>query len=143
MEQVLSPREVYDILMQKDAFSRWLGLVPDEIAPGSCKLHFRVTENMLNGFEIIHGGVVFAAADSAFAFACNTYGMLSVALDAHISFIASAKLHDVLYVEAKEKHRGRKTGFYDIRVTQQDGSLVASFQGTAYQTSKTIRSLKM
>lgn len=142
MEQALSPKEIYDILMQGDAFSKWLGLELDEIAPGCCKLHFSVTEDMLNGFGIIHGGVVFSVADSALAFACNTNGMLSVALNAHISFVASAKLHEVLYVEAKEKHRGRKTGFYDIQVTRQDGSLVASFQGTAYQTSKTIRSLK-
>jgi len=93
---------------------------------------------MLNGFSIVHGGIVFAASDSAFAFACNSQGIISVALDVHITFIRSAKEGDILTVEAKEVHTGNKTSFYDITTTNQDGVLIATFRGTAFRTGKSL-----
>jgi acyl-CoA thioesterase len=81
--------------------------------------------------------VVFSAADSAFAFACNSHGLISVALDVHISFIKTAKSGDVLVVEAKEIHTGNKTSFYNITVTKGE-TLVAVFKGTAYRTSQHV-----
>ena len=93
---------------------------------------------MLNGFGIAHGGIVFAAADSAFAFACNAHGRISVALDVHISFIKAAKEGDVLTIEAKEIHTGNKTSFYDITIKGVEHDIVAVFKGTAYRTSKSL-----
>src|SRR5437016_14035462 len=78
---------VLKTMLDKDNFSKWLGIVVDEYREGYCRLHFTIREEMLNGFGIVHGGIVFSAADSAFAFACNSHGQLSVALDVHISFI--------------------------------------------------------
>lgn len=134
----LSPAEITARMMEKDTFSRWLGLQIDESGFGYCRLHYQITDQMLNGFGIVHGGVLFAAADSAFAFACNSHGILTVALDVSISFTRPAHPGDLLVVEARELHLGNKTGLYEIRTTNAAGELVALFKGTAYRTSKTI-----
>ena len=132
------PQQVLEKMLENDAFSRWLGLVVDEITEGGCRLHYTVKPDMLNGFGIIHGGVVFSASDSAFAFACNSHGRLAVALDVSITFTKSAKEGDVLTVEAQEVHLGNKTSVYDIVTRNELGEIVAIFKGTAYRTSKDI-----
>ena len=125
-------------MLEADHFSRWLGIVVDEYREGYCRLHYTIKKEMLNGFGIVHGGAVFAAADSAFAFACNSHGRLSVALDVHISFINAAREGDVLTVEAKEIQTGNKTSFYDVTVTNSKKEIVAVFKGTAYRTSRNV-----
>jgi len=134
----LTPREVVEIMMEHDAYSKLLGLEIDEVRAGYCRLHYKVRADMMNGFDIIHGGVVFSASDSAFAFACNTHGRITVALDVSITFTRAAKTGETLTVEAKEIHLGYKTGVYDIRTTNEAGELVALFKGTAYRTGKHI-----
>jgi acyl-CoA thioesterase len=113
--------------------------ITDEIGPGYCKLHYRVTDTMLNGFDIIHGGVLFSASDSAFAFACNSHGIVTVALDVNISFTRPAGTGELLTVEAQEAHLGNRIGIYDIRTTNEAGELVALFKGTAYRTGKPVQ----
>jgi len=140
MDIQITPQEVFEIMISKDKFSHWLGLKLDEINFGYCKLHYTVKEDMLNGFASIHGGVLFAASDSAFAFACNTHGLLTVALDVSITFTKPAKVGDKLFVEAKEIHLGNKTALYDVRTTNEAGELLCQFKGTAYRTSKKISS---
>ena len=135
---LLNPQQVLQRMLHHDKFTAWLGLEIDTISTGYCKLHYVVKDEMLNGFNSIHGGVLFSAADSAFAFACNSHGVLTVALDVSISFTRSAKAGELLTVEAKEEHLGNKTGVYDVRTTNQSGELVAWFKGTAYRTSKKI-----
>ncbi len=137
-DKLLSPELVLQRMLQHDRFTAWMGLEIDTISAGYCKLHYIVKDEMLNGFNSIHGGVLFSAADSAFAFACNSHGVLTVALDVSISFTRSAKVGEQLTVEAKEEHLGNKTGVYDVRTTNQNGELVAWFKGTAYRTSKKI-----
>lgn len=132
------PQQVLEKMLENDAFSRWLGLVVDDITEGGCSLHYTVKPDMLNGFHIIHGGVVFSASDSAFAFACNSHGRLALALDVSITFTKAAKLGEVLTVEAKEVHLGNKTSVYDIVTKNEKGEIVAIFKGTAYRTSKDI-----
>ena len=131
-------QEVTDIMMANDSFSKLLGLQIDEVGPGYCKLHYTVRPDMLNGFSSIHGGVLFSAADSAFAFACNSHGRITVALDVSITFTRPAKEGEVLTVEAKELHLGNTTGVYDIRTTNEAGKLVAIFKGTAYRTANIV-----
>jgi acyl-CoA thioesterase len=133
-----SPREVLEAMLRKDRFTAWMGLVVDEIGPGYCKLHFRVTDVMQNGFDVVHGGVLFSAADSAFAFACNSHGLLTVALDVSISFTRPARVGELLTVEAKEDHAGNRIGIYTVRTTNDQGELVALFKGTAYRTGKPV-----
>ena len=134
-----SPREVLEIMLKRDRFTAWLGLVIDEIGSGYCKLHYRVTDTMLNGFERIHGGVLFSASDSAFAFACNSHGIITVALDVSISFTRPARTGELLTVEAQEAHLGNRIGIYDIRTTNETDELVALFKGTAYRTGKSVQ----
>lgn len=135
----ISPQQVLDIMLARDHFTRWLGLQVDEIGTGYCRLHYTVKEDMLNGFSNIHGGILFSAADSAFAFACNSHGRITVALDVSITFTRPVKAGELLTVEAKELYLGNKTSVYDIRTTNEKGELVALFKGTAYRTSKEIR----
>lgn len=134
-----SPEQITTLMLEKDYFSQWLGLQIDECGIGYCRLHYRVNDQMLNGFHQVHGGVVFSAADSAFAFACNSHGILTVALDVSITFTRPARSGDLLFVEAREVHLGNKTGVYDIRTTNEAGELVALFKGTAYRTSSAVK----
>lgn len=129
---------ILEKMLGKDTFSHWLGIVIDEYREGYCRLQYTIRPDMLNGFSIVHGGVIFSAADSAFAFACNSHGRISVALDVHISFMRAGKPGDVMTVEAKEVHTGNKTSFYDIITTNQNGEIVANFKGTAYRTGKEV-----
>lgn len=126
-------------MMAADHFSRWLGLQVDEMGEGYCRLHYTIREEMLNGFRSVHGGVLFSASDSAFAFACNTHGFITVALDVSITFTRAAAAGEVLTVEARELHRGVRTGLYDIRTTNEKGELVCVFKGTGYQTKRPVR----
>ncbi len=125
-------------MLANDHFSKWLGIVVDEYRLGYCRLHYTVKEEMLNGFGIIHGGALFSASDSAFALACNSQGRLSVALDVTISFIKSAKVGDILTVEAKEIHTGNSTSFYNVTTTNEKNEIIALFKGTAYRTGKKV-----
>ncbi len=130
--------QVLKTMLTHDNFSAWMGIVVDEYSEGYCKLHYTIREEMLNGFGIVHGGIVFSGSDSAFAFACNSHGTLSVALDVHISFINAARAGDVMTVVAKELHTGNKVSFYDVTTTNEEGKIISVFKGTAYRTGKKV-----
>lgn len=138
-QKSLSPEQVLAVMLERDRFTQWMGLKVDEIRAGYCKLHYIVREDMLNGFENVHGGILFSAADSAFAFACNSHGRITVALDVSVTFTRPARAGDKLIVEAKEAFLGDKTSVYDIRTTDKDGTLVSMFKGTAYRTSHIVK----
>lgn len=125
-------------MLAHDRFTEWLGLQVEEHREGYCRLRYQVREDMVNGFRSAHGGILFAAADSAFAFACNSHGRVTVALEANISFLRPAGVGEWLTVEATEVYLGNKTGVYDIRTVNEKGELVALFKGTGYRTSKPV-----
>ncbi|HEV7330335.1 MAG TPA: hydroxyphenylacetyl-CoA thioesterase PaaI [Flavisolibacter sp.] len=131
-------KSVVDKMMQHDAFSQWLGIEVIAAGEGYAKLQMTLRAEMLNGFGVVHGGVAFSLADSAFAFACNSRNNLSMALDTNITFTKSTQPGDVLTAEAKELHNGKSTGLYLITVTNQDGVQVALFKGTCFRTGKTL-----
>ncbi|MDQ3844954.1 MAG: hydroxyphenylacetyl-CoA thioesterase PaaI, partial [Bacteroidota bacterium] len=131
-----TPTAVVQYMMQKDLFSQWLGIEVIEIREGYSKIQMTLREEMINGFEVIHGGITFSLADSAFAFACNNRNNLSMALDTSITFIKEIKPGDVLTAEANELHNGRSTGLYLITITNQKGEQVALFKGTCFRTGK-------
>lgn len=128
--------EVVMKMYSEDKFSAWLGLGIEEVGLGFCKLHFQIREDMLNGFQSVHGGILFSAADSALAFAAATHGSISVAVEVAISFTRPAKVGDLLTVEARELHKGNKIAVYDIRTYNQQSELVTVFKGTVYRTGK-------
>ena len=125
-------------MMQSDLFSQWLGIEIVEIKEGYSKIKMTVRKEMINGFGIVHGGIAFSLADSAFAFACNNRNTLSVALDTAINFIKPVHVDDVLTAEAKELHNGKSTGLYHITITNQKEHVVAVFKGTCFRTDKKL-----
>ncbi len=133
-----TPTQVIEHMLQHDRFSQWLGISIIEITEGYSKIKMIVREEMLNGFGIVHGGIAFSLADSAFAFACNNRNNLSVALDTSINFIKPVHPGDELIAEAKELHNGRSTGLYHISIYNQHNHLVAQFKGTCYRTGKPL-----
>lgn len=131
-------KEVVDHMMKKDLFSQWLGIEIMEIKEGYSKVKMVIRKEMVNGFDIVHGGIAFSLADSAFAFACNNRNNLSVALDTSINFIRPVVPGDVLVAEAKELHNGRSTGLYHIIITNQHNKEVAYFKGNCFRTGKKL-----
>lgn len=134
----MNPSSVVDKMMRDDLFSQWLGIEVLEIREGYSKIRMTLRKEMINGFGIIHGGIAFSMADSAFAFACNNRNNLSVALDTSIVFTKATQPGDVLTAEAIELHNGRSTGLYRITVTNQHAQEVAHFKGTCFRTGKTL-----
>jgi acyl-CoA thioesterase len=133
-------KQVVEKMMRDDLFSTWLGISVLDITSGYSKIQMTVRPEMINGFGIVHGGVAFSLADSAFAFACNNRNVLSVALDTSINFIKPVMVGDVLIAEAKELHNGKSTGLYHVTITNQSSHVVAVFKGTCYRTNKTLLS---
>jgi acyl-CoA thioesterase len=133
-----SSKQVVDHMMQHDLFSQWLGIEVLQVTEGYSKIKMTVREEMINGFGIVHGGIAFSLADSAFAFACNNRNVLSVALDTAINFLKPVHVGDVLTAEAKELHNGKSTGLYHITISNQHEHVVAVFKGTCFRTNKKL-----
>lgn len=132
-----SPNEIVKIMMASDAFSHWLGIEILEISPGFCKLRCQVKKDMLNGFEIAHGGITYSLADSTLAFASNSRGNQCFSIETSISHMAKVSLGDILTAYSIELHRGQTTGIYEVHVENQNGRKVAHFKGTVIVSPKT------
>lgn len=130
--------EVVNHMMENDFFSQWLGIEVLEIKEGYSKIKMTVRKEMVNGFGIVHGGIPFSLADSAFAFACNNRNNLSVALDTSINFIKPVQVGDELTAEAIEIHNGRSTGLYQVTITNQQKHDIALFKGLCFRTGKSL-----
>lgn len=131
-------REVVDHMLDNDRFSQWLGIEVLDIQEGYSCIRMIIRQEMVNGFGIVHGGVPFSLADSAFAYACNNRNNLSVALDVTITFMKAVHIGDVLTAEAKEVHNGRSTGVYLIEIRNQKNEQVGLFKGTCFRTGKAL-----
>src|SRR5579863_137268 len=116
-------------MWKQDDASRGLGMEIVEIRPGHATLKMTVKPHMVNGQRIAHGGFIFTLADSAFAFACNTHNERAVAAQGNITFIRPGKLGDRLVATAHEISRSGRSGIYDVRVTSDDGAVIAEFRG--------------
>lgn len=135
-QTALNPQAIAELvgsgMLAEDAASRALGMRLDAIAPGRARMSMTVRADMLNGFKVCHGGFIATLADSAFAFACNSYNELTMASGFTADIVAPAQQGDVLAAEAAEVMRRGRTGVYDVRVTNQRGELVAVFRGRSY-----------
>lgn len=123
-------------MLERDAFTRWLGIEVLEIAPQVCVCRMVVRPEMVNGFGVAHGGIVFSLADSAFAFACNTHGRVTVSVDNSITYPAAISPGDVLTASAGEDAASDRLSYYRVDVRNQHGATVGLFRGTAYRTSR-------
>jgi acyl-CoA thioesterase len=133
MAERLSPealaRACADIMWAEDNASRGLAMTLDAVGPGRSELSMTVTDAMVNGHGLCHGGFIFTLADSAFAFACNTYNQRTVAQGCQITYLAPGRLGDRLTARGEERRRFGRSGLYDITVTRQDGTVLAEFRG--------------
>ena len=136
--QDLHAELVVNKMMEKDLFSQWLGIRVLEIKQGYSRIQMEIREEMMNGLGVVHGGICFSMADSAFAFACNNRNNLSVALDTSINFTKATQPGDIITAEAKEIHNGRSTGLYMVTVTNQHNEQVALFKGTCFRTGRKL-----
>jgi acyl-CoA thioesterase len=121
-----------DAMWANDRASKALGMRVEAIGPGTATLTMTVREDMLNGHDLCHGGLIATLADSAFAFACNAYNEVTVASGFDVNIVAGAKRGDVLTARAQEVSRAGRTGVYDIGVVNQRGEAVAAFRGRSY-----------
>ena len=122
----------------QDRASQALGMRVLEVRPGYARLAMKVREDMVNGHQLCHGGLIFTLADSAFAFACNTYDLVTVASAATVEFLLSAHLGDELTAIAEERSRWKRTGIYDVAVSNQRGECVALFRGRSHQLGGSV-----
>ena len=131
-----TPQEVAeatrDAMWKDDRASKALGMQVVAVGPGTATLVMTVRDDMLNGHDICHGGLVTTLADSAFAFACNAYNEVTVASGFDVNLLAAARRGDVLTASAVEVSKSGRTGVYDITVTNQRGERVAAFRGRSY-----------
>jgi acyl-CoA thioesterase len=136
MSEQRTAERVVNGMMEKDAFSQWLGIEVLEIAPRRSTLRMTVRAEMINGFGVTHGGIVYSLADSALAFACNAKGTIWMAVENTIGYPKSVKTGDVLTAVASEESAGNKLGFYRVVVTNQREEIVSTFRGTVYNTGR-------
>lgn len=128
----MTPAEIVQKMMDKDAFSQWMGVQVDEIREGFCQLSLTIKEEMVNGFLIAHGGISYSLADSALAFAANSYGKQAVSIETSISHTRPTKIGDRLTATCTELNRGKTIGIYQVIVTNQEDKKVAIFKGTVH-----------
>jgi acyl-CoA thioesterase len=131
----MTPQEIAqacaEAMWNDDRASQRLGMTIEHVGPGEATLGMTITESMTNGHGTCHGGYIFTLADSAFAFACNSYNRLAVAQHNVITYVAPGRLGDRLRADCREVTRFGRSGIYDVRVTEQSGKLIAEFRGVS------------
>ncbi|MDD9856680.1 MAG: hydroxyphenylacetyl-CoA thioesterase PaaI [Gammaproteobacteria bacterium] len=127
-----------ETMLSEDHCSAGLGMVLEGAGAGWAKLRMPVTRSMINGYNVCHGGLIFALADSTFACSCNGYNRVTVASGCQIEYLRPALLGDVLSAHGSERKRGKWTGVYDIEIRNQKKQLVALFRGKSFTTQKPI-----
>ena len=139
-EPKLSPAEaqtladaIAEAMYSRDRAAQALGIKIDRVQPGASLLTMTVRSDMVNGHHICHGGMIFSLADTAFAYACNSYNKNTVASACHIDFLAPAKEGETLEAEAVEQSASGRTGVYDITVRNNHGKTIALFRGKSYR----------
>jgi acyl-CoA thioesterase len=131
-------QQVVNKMMELDYFSQWMGVQVLEVRTDYSRIQMTLRKEMLNGFGIAHGGITFALADSAFAFACNSDGRITLALDVSISFPKAVKEGDIMIAEARAVNKTNRTGLYLVEVKNEHNELLALFKGTCFRTEKKL-----
>jgi acyl-CoA thioesterase len=138
----MTPQEIADksaqAMWESDEASKWFGMAIEKVAPGYALMSLTVEAHHCNGHGDCHGGVSFSLADSAFAFACNSYNELCVGQHTMMSYLRRVSKGDILSAEAQETNRGRKSGIYDVTVKNQDGKICAEMRGFSHRVDGTL-----
>lgn len=127
---LLSPQDIVAKMLERDAFSRWMQVQVRTLGEGHCTLSCQIHSEMLNGFDILHGGIYYSLADSALAFAANSRGYKAVSVETSISHFKALRVGAELTAVASELNRGRSIGTYEVHLFQNQNELVAHFKGT-------------
>jgi acyl-CoA thioesterase len=125
-----TPQEIVGLMLDGDAFSRWMQLSVEKLDKGHCTLSCVVRAEMLNGHHIAHGGITYALSDSALAFAANGYGNKCVSIETSISHLLPVFENDTLTVVCDEVHRGKTIAIYSVNIFNQEKALISAFKGT-------------
>jgi len=136
MEEDYARRIASALMLERDPFSRWMGISMTEIRPGYCKLLCSIKNDMLNGFGILHGGVSYSIADSALAFASNAHNQKAFSIETSISHIKKVMEGDVLTAVCRELSLSPRFGIYEVVITNQRLEKIALFKGTVYRTTE-------
>ena len=131
MDELELARLCADTMWKDDKASQALGMEMKVTGVGTASVRMTIRDDMVNGLDVCHGGLVFALADSAFAFACNAYNVQTFAASCQVEFLRPALLGDALHAAASEDHRGRRSGYYTVKIHNQRDELVALFRGRA------------
>jgi len=142
MNELATAKRCAEEMWAGDAASKALGMTVEIRKAGCATARMQVRDDMVNGFDICHGGLLFALADTAFAFACNAYDRVAFAASASIEFLRPAMLGDELRAAATEEHRGRNSGYYTVRIENQDGDVVALFRGRSVSRDEPVLARK-
>ena len=136
MNKQVRAEKIVAQMMADDAFSRWLDIDIITVEPGYVKLKMNVRPEMNNGFGVTHGGITYSLADSALAFASNSYGRVALALENNVSYMKKVRSDDTLTAVTEEISIGQTIGVYNIAITNQNDQKVALFRGTVYRTDE-------
>ncbi|WP_232358094.1 hydroxyphenylacetyl-CoA thioesterase PaaI [Paraneptunicella aestuarii] len=131
-------KQCADFMFENDTASKALGMEIIDVDEGYAVMTMTIREDMLNGHQTCHGGMLFSLADSAFAFACNSQNHAAVAANCTIDFIRPARVNDVLTATAKAQHQGKRSGIYQITITNQENKLVALFKGNSARINQPV-----
>lgn len=135
----MNPLDIVNRMMENDAFSQWLGIRILEVSEGFCRLSMTVRKEMLNGFSIAHGGITYSLADSALAFASNSFGRKAVSIETSIHHLEKVEENDVLTAECRLEYQSEKFGHYSVKIfveKKESKNQVAFFKGIVYRTSR-------
>lgn len=138
MSQLSTAKRCAEKMWAGDKASKALGMKIEIRKAGAAAANMQVRDDMVNGFDICHGGMLFALADTAFAFACNAYDRVTFAASASIEFVRPAMLGDTLRATASEEYRGSRSAYYLVKVENQDGDVVALFRGRAVSRDEPV-----
>lgn len=138
MNELARAKRCAEKMWASDSASKALGIEIEISEAGCATARMQVRKDMVNGFDVCHGGLIFALADTAFAFACNAYDRVTVAGSASIEFLRPAALGDRLCANATEDYRGRRSGYYTVRIGNQHGEAVALFRGRCVSRDESV-----
>lgn len=138
MDELTLARRCGEQMWDNDKASQALGIEVEIPAAGAAVATMLIRDDMVNGFDVCHGGLLVTLADTAFAFACNAYNEITVASGVQAEFLRPARRGDVLTAKAREEYRGRKTGYYTIEIVNQDQALVSLFRGRSVATGEAL-----
>lgn len=133
---MLKPIDIVNKMMDSDNMSQWLGIQVLETGIDHCKLSMSIREDMVNGFNIAHGGITYSLADSCVAFSANANGVVAVSVETSISHLAKVMIDDVLTAESSLISKNPKMGTYQVTVCNQNNDKVAHFKGVMFFTKK-------